>query len=101
MTMKYIIGVDEVGRGALAGPVVVAAVAIPRRLNIKYQISNTKLRDSKQLTARQREVWADHIKENFVYSVARVYPRGVDALNIAGATNLAAYRAIQKITSVP
>src|SRR4030042_6169618 len=66
---KYIIGIDEVGRGALAGKIFVAAVAL--RKNLKFKISakggsasggkNLKLKDSKKLTPKQREIWFNYI----------------------------------------
>ena len=95
----YVIGVDEVGRGALAGPVAVAAVCVPSKWRIAKSKSLGKLRDSKQLTARQRERWAEHIKSHpkISFAIARVYPRGVDKLNIARAANVAALRAFRKL----
>ncbi|MBI2888512.1 MAG: ribonuclease HII [Candidatus Liptonbacteria bacterium] len=95
---RFIIGIDEVGRGALAGPVAVSAVCIPRKLRIRNQELGA-LKDSKKLTARQRERWAGYIKNHpgISYAIARVYPRGVDGMNIASAANLAALRAFRKL----
>jgi len=95
---KFIIGIDEVGRGALAGPVAVAAVAVLHELRITNNELG-ELRDSKKLTARQRERWAEHIKSHpkISFAIARVYPRGVEKLNIARAANLAALRAFRKL----
>lgn len=93
-----IVGIDEVGRGALAGPVMVSAVFLPQRLNLnKRNIS--KLRDSKKLTPRAREEWFGYIKANkeIFFAVARVYPRGIEAKNIARAANIAAFRAFTKL----
>jgi ribonuclease HII len=91
--MKYIIGIDEVGRGALAGPVVVAAAMIPRGLRFE------KLKDSKKLSARQRELWyayfASHPK--IAFAIARVYPRQIEKRNISQAANTAAARAFNKL----
>jgi ribonuclease HII len=97
---RYIIGIDEVGRGALAGPVAVAAVAISRKARIANRQLG-RLRDSKKLTPLQRERWAEYIKNHphIWYSVARVYSRGVDNMNIARAANLAALRAFCSVTS--
>lgn len=85
---RYIIGLDEVGRGALAGPVVVAAAMVPVG---RFR----SLKDSKQLKPWQREAWCAYFKNsNEVLSVAaRVYPRGIERLNISGAANRAAARA--------
>ena len=52
---SWTIGIDEVGRGALAGPVVVTALALPK--NLKFPHLKLKLRDSKKLSPKQREVW--------------------------------------------
>ncbi|MBI2013234.1 MAG: ribonuclease HII [Candidatus Colwellbacteria bacterium] len=95
--MKYVIGIDEVGRGALAGPITVAAVAAP--VNLKFKISNLKLplRDSKKLLSHHRELWAEYIRTNFRYAVARVYPNKIDGINITMAANLAAHRALKKL----
>jgi ribonuclease HII len=56
--VRYIIGIDEVGRGSLAGPVAVAAVAVSKELKIRnYELG--KLRDSKKLSAKQWEwLWS-------------------------------------------
>jgi ribonuclease HII len=98
---EFVIGIDEVGRGALAGPVVVAAVLIRRR----YAPDRTTtpavpLRDSKKLSARQREAWASVIAEDpaIDFAVARVYPRGIERMNISRAANLAAARAYRRLT---
>ncbi|MEK9180011.1 MAG: ribonuclease HII [Patescibacteria group bacterium] len=100
--MRYIIGIDEVGRGALAGPVTVAAVCIPA--NRKSQIANRslgKLKDSKKLSAKQREVWFEYFDQHpaLHYGVARVFPRQIEKRNISGAANLAALRAYNKLNS--
>ncbi len=91
-------GIDEVGRGALAGPVVVSAVFLPQRLKLKKN-NIPKLRDSKKLTPSAREKWFAYIKthEQIFFAVARVYPRGIEAKNIARAANLAAFRAFMKL----
>lgn len=99
LQLNYIIGIDEVGRGPLAGPVVVSALAIPR--NYKLQIADSKLflRDSKKLSAKQREAWFGIIKNNprIFYAVARIYPQKIDAINITSAANLAATKALKKL----
>ena len=97
--MRYIIGIDEAGRGPLAGPVTVGAVIIP--FNLKSRISKLKPRDSKKLNARQREEWFVYVKNHpkIFYAVANVYPRVIDRINISGATNLAAGRACLRLLS--
>ncbi len=99
MKYQYVIGIDEVGRGPLAGPVTVAAVATT---NLKSQISNLKnlkLRDSKKLSPRQREIWFKFIKENkkIYYAIASVSPKIIDRINISRAANLAATRALARL----
>ena len=91
------IGIDEVGRGPLAGPVFVAAVALPSRLDLKK--SDLPLRDSKRLTAHQRKAWCAWIKKNreILYAVARCGPKLIDRINITQAANRAAKRAYGKI----
>jgi len=89
-----VIGIDEVGRGALAGPVVVAvaaSVCSPRELR--------GLKDSKKLSARQREAWYANFVKNpkIAFAVARVYPRQIEKRNISAAANLAARRAFARL----
>lgn len=90
----YIIGIDEVGRGSLAGPVVVAAAAVRQGFVIRNKKLG-KLKDSKKLTPRQREKWLEYFKSdpNIDYALARVYPRQIEKTNISAAANLAALRA--------
>jgi ribonuclease HII len=98
--MKFIIGIDEVGRGSLAGPVTVAAVCLPA--NRKSQIANRQLgnlRDSKKLTPKQRAAWFEYFKSHpkINYAVARVYPRVIEKINISRAANTAALRAVGRL----
>jgi ribonuclease HII len=58
---EYIIGIDEVGRGSLAGPVTVAAVMLSAKLKIKNLKLKIPLRDSKKMSPRQRELWFQYI----------------------------------------
>lgn len=96
MRRGYIIGIDEVGRGALAGPVVVAAAALPK--NFKFKIKNLKLRDSKKLTPRQREIWFKYVKRQKIpYAIAGVSPKIIDKINISKAANLAATKALKRL----
>ncbi|MBI5306363.1 ribonuclease HII [Candidatus Wolfebacteria bacterium] len=102
MEKKFIIGIDEVGRGALAGPVVVAALALPKKFKIDKKLLNLKLpklKDSKKLSPRQREIWFKWIKEQKLnYVVASVPPKIIDKINISNAANLAATRSVKKLT---
>lgn len=98
---KIIIGIDEVGRGSLAGPVTVAVVAIPVNLKLP-RLNLNRLRDSKKLTPRQREQWFQYIKSHnrIFYAVASVSPAKIDRINISKSANLAAFRAFSKLTSL-
>jgi ribonuclease HII len=96
-----VIGIDEVGRGALAGPVVVAAALLLRGITVSSMEREThiELRDSKKLTPKQRERWAAYFEDNsaIAFSIARVYPRRIEKMNISRAANLAALRAYRKL----
>lgn len=83
-------GIDEAGRGPLAGNVVAAAVILPKGLVIDG------LDDSKKLSEKKREALFDIIqKEAVSFSVAWATPREIDELNILGATMLAMHRAVE------
>ena len=89
-------GVDEAGRGPLAGPVCAAAVILPRGLVIEG------LNDSKKLTERRREQLYDEIKEKALHwDVAFAGVEEIETLNILGATYLAMNRAIAGLGVVP
>lgn len=91
-----VIGVDEAGRGPLAGPVVAAAVQFREPVEIPY------LRDSKKMTARQREMCYDIIRSHAVaVGVAAVGPTAIDAIGILKATYLAMKRAIEELPHKP
>ncbi len=90
----YTAGVDEVGRGPLAGPVVTAAVIL------RHPIEGVT--DSKKLTASKRERLADLIKQQAVcYAYGRVVVDEIDQLNIHHATLLAMKRAIEGLSIQP
>ncbi len=98
-TKTYIIGIDEVGRGPLAGPVTVAAVLLTADLKT-YKLKNLKtpLRDSKKLNPKQRESWFVFIKQQKIpYATANVFPKTIDKINISKAANLAATKALYKL----
>lgn len=101
--MSCVIGIDEVGRGALAGPVTVAAFALMRAAYL-HDAPHPPLRDSKQLTPAQREAWMRHIRAwkrkcptDIFFAVESMPPRTVDRLNISEAANHAATRALGKV----
>jgi ribonuclease HII len=80
-------GLDEAGRGCLAGPVTAAAVILPK--GYKHNLLN----DSKQLTKKQRDA--------ITYAVAECTPEEIDEINILKASFLAMHRAIEKLDNVP
>ncbi|PTA69418.1 ribonuclease HII [Deinococcus arcticus] len=89
-------GVDEAGRGAWAGPVTVAAVLLPG-LATEYPF-----RDSKQLSAAQRETLAAQVREVALsWAVEHAWPEEIDRLNILGATHAAALRALARLDPAP
>lgn len=87
---EEIIGVDEAGRGPLAGPVVAAAARIK-----KYSEELDEINDSKKLTEKRREKLYDVIMENFEVSVGVATVEEIDEINILNATFLAMRRALQ------
>lgn len=91
-----ICGIDEAGRGPLAGPVVAAAVVLAPDRPV------AGLRDSKQLSAAQRERLADTIRERaLAWALGRAEPAEIDRLNILGATLLAMRRALEGLAVRP
>lgn len=96
---SFVIGIDEVGRGPLAGPVVVCAVAVPRGMRPTSLVAHIPLRDSKKLTANQRAAWSSAIKQDarIRYSIASVSPSVIDRINITQAANRAATRTLSDL----
>ena len=93
---KRIAGIDEAGRGALAGPVIAAAVILPINCDI------VGLNDSKQLTPKQRALLSDEIYRGAVsIGIGSVDNRVVDSLNVLEATLLAMQQAVEKLTPQP
>lgn len=91
-----IAGVDEVGRGALAGPVVAGAVALPPFS--AHQDIWASVRDSKQLSAPQRESMADAVKQAaLAWGIGAASPSEIDQIGIAAATRLAMMRAVAEL----
>jgi ribonuclease HII len=96
---RSIAGVDEVGRGALFGPVVAAAVILPERLS---GLARAGLKDSKQLTREQRERLDRRIRKiALAISVAEVDAETIDRVNIYQATRMAMLAAVQGLTIEP
>ncbi len=99
---KIIIGIDEAGRGPLAGPVYAGAVLLPKNHKQLFKKTNApkKLADSKKLTPAQREEWFAWIKKNVSYAYASVSAKRIDAINIARASNEAAQKSYEKLTLI-
>lgn len=88
---QYVAGVDEVGRGPLAGPVVAAAVVLPADFDV------LGVDDSKKLSEKKRELLFDQIKEKAMcYGIAEKDNHIIDEVNILEATKLAMSEAIEK-----
>lgn len=96
---RAIAGVDEVGRGALFGPVVAAAVILPERLG---GLARAGLKDSKQLTREQREKLDRRIRKcALAFSVAEVDAETIDRVNIYQATRIAMLAAVEGLAIMP
>lgn len=92
---KLSAGVDEVGRGSLAGPVVAAAVIF------KGSIKRSLLKDSKKLSFNKRMIIAKYIKKNSIYSIGVADVKEIYKFNILNASLLAMKRAISKLSTKP
>jgi ribonuclease HII len=98
---QYVAGLDEAGRGALAGPVAVGAVILPKE---KTRLLRTLagVRDSKQMTPLERESLAPRIQKTaLAWSVAFASAEEIDSQGIVPATRLAAIRALQSLSISP
>ncbi len=95
-TKKIEAGCDEAGRGCLAGPVVAAAVILPK------DYYHEELNDSKQLTEKQRcSIKKDIIKDAIAWGVGVASPGEIDDINILNASYLAMHRAIEQLKLRP
>jgi ribonuclease HII len=97
---ERIAGVDEAGRGPLAGPVVAAAVILPATwIDFGLPDELQGLNDSKQLSASQRARYHDHLiaTTGLTFAVARLEADAIDALNILRATHEAMRRALRAL----
>ncbi len=92
----YICGIDEVGRGPLAGPVVAGAVILPKDCNILY------INDSKQLSEKKREELFEEITEKAIaYNIFSVDEKRIDEINILNATYEAMNGAVNGLSTAP
>ncbi len=96
----FIGGIDEAGRGAWAGPVMAGAIILPNHANIQHSLAG--VRDSKKMTPRQREYWAQVIKaEALAWSIGSTTNAEIDEIGILPANRLAMQRAIEGLTLMP
>lgn len=100
--VKYLIGIDEVGRGPLAGPFVVCAFYVRKEIKISFR----GIHNSKKLTANQRERWEKILKEMKKkgladFSFASVSPKMVDKIGLTKSANLAVKKALFKLSLAP
>ena len=95
--LKWVAGVDEAGRGPLAGPVAAAAVILPRGFTC------SGLDDSKKLSAKRRESLHESITTHpeVIWAVAMVSAEEIDRLNILRATHLAMRQAVEQLSQRP
>ena len=88
-------GVDEVGRGCLAGPVFAAAVILNKKINIK------DIKDSKKITFKKRILLSNYIKKNSTYAIGSASVNEISRVNILNASLLSMQRALDKLKSKP
>ena len=94
---EFVVGLDEAGRGPLAGPVVAGAVIMRHHTDAHFK--NIKVNDSKKLSARQREYFYDVLTrhKNISWGVGVVSEKVIDKINILEATKLAMQKAIDDL----
>ena len=93
--INKIAGVDEVGRGCLAGPVFAAAVILSKNINIK------NIKDSKKIPFKKRMVLSKYIKENSIFAVGSASVEEINKINILNASLLSMQRALNKLKHKP
>lgn len=102
---SFIIGLDEAGRGALAGPIVAGAVLFSKKLLLPKGRKSlgfySHIKDSKLLTAKQRSELFSLITDNFIWSIGKASAREIDRFGIVQANKLAMQRAVDNLSVVP
>ncbi|MFA6251776.1 MAG: ribonuclease HII [Candidatus Paceibacterota bacterium] len=106
-SVKYIVGIDEVGRGPIAGPVCVASFMVRRNYELpinNYEFKLPKLKDSKKLSKKQREIWFNFLKGekekgNCDYAVSFVSSENIDKFGIAKCIQKALDKSLSGITN--
>ncbi|HRY52496.1 MAG TPA: ribonuclease HII [Candidatus Portnoybacteria bacterium] len=96
---NFVVGLDEVGRGPLAGPVCAAAVALNRKIEVQKIKQNQNIKDSKKFSAKQREEWYQILTTHadIKWGVGLVSEKIIDQINILEATKLAMKRALEEL----
>ncbi|MBN1230513.1 MAG: ribonuclease HII [Anaerolineales bacterium] len=95
-----IAGIDEAGRGALAGPVVAAAFILPQKENLFQELHG--VRDSKQMTYQQREKWFEYFhKQGICFGVSFVSAEKIDEIGILPSTRMAMIEAYRSLSISP
>ena len=90
--LKYICGIDEAGRGPLAGPVVVGAVVMPRDSMLEF------MNDSKKVTKKRRDILFDEIKDTAIaYGIGIVSQEEIDEMNILNETKKGLHDALGQV----
>lgn len=98
--VKYVAGIDEAGRGALAGPVAAAAVILPPTASVRINLLG--VRDSKQLTPNERTTWADRLQKfALCWGIGFASHEEIDCWGIIPATRIAVQRALDTLTYPP
>jgi ribonuclease HII len=98
--VKLVAGLDEAGRGALAGPVAAAAIILPDRISMLSDLKG--VRDSKQMTPVQRQFWAEHLADQALcFAIGFANHQEIDTLGIVPATRLAMHRALDQLMIFP
>jgi ribonuclease HII len=98
--MRFVAGIDEAGRGALAGPVAAAALILPPDADLRQALQG--VRDSKQLTPARRAFWAPRLRRLALgCGVGLASSQEIDELGIVPATRLAAHRALEALPLAP
>ena len=93
--INKIAGVDEVGRGCLAGPVFAAAVILNKNINTK------EIKDSKKIPFKKRVLLSKYIKKNSIYAVGSASVEEINKINILNASLLSMQRALKKLKHKP
>lgn len=98
--VKWVAGVDEAGRGALAGPVAAGVIIFPPDTDLEVRLAG--VRDSKQMTPKARQEWAERLPElALAWGVGFASAEEIDDIGIAPATRLAIQRALQSLQVAP